>query len=126
VTVTTVLDTSTLLAYTKGSLAVGELLSIITDDGDTALIPAACLAEAYRQMDGENSLLSLLSGIPCVAHAPLTPEQAAEVGAISAKGGGVDSGHAIVETLAADAQLVTTEAAKMRGLLPRGWPVLEV
>lgn len=125
-TVTAVLDTSALLAYTKGSLAVGELLAIITDDGDTVLVPAACLAEAYRRLDGESSLLSLLSGIPCVAHAPLRPEQAAEVGAVAAKGGSVHSGHAIVETVAADAQLVTNEAARMRGLLPRGWPVIEV
>ncbi len=32
-TVTVVLDTTAVLAYTKGSIAMGELLSIITDDG---------------------------------------------------------------------------------------------
>jgi hypothetical protein len=45
VAITVVLDTSAVPAYTKGSIAVGELLSIITNDGDTALVPATCLAE---------------------------------------------------------------------------------
>jgi len=127
VTVTAVLDTTAVLAYTKGSIAVGELLSIITDDGDTVLIPATCIAEAHRRLtDDGDSLLSILSTTPCVELSPLLPDQAAEVGAVSGSNGGVDLGHAAVEAVAREAQLVTQDVAVMSRLLPPGWPIIEV
>lgn len=126
-TVTLVLDTGAVLAYAKGSIAVGELLSIITDDGDTALIPAACLAEAHRRLpDGEDGLLAILSTIPCVALSPLLPDQSTEVGVAARRGGGVDAGHAAVEAVAHEAQVVTQDVATMSRLLPADWPIIEV
>jgi hypothetical protein len=126
-TITAVLDTSALIAYTKGSVAVGELLSIITDDGDSALIPAACLAEAHRRLgEGEDALLTLLSTISCVEHTSLSPEQVSEVGVLARRGGGIDSGHAAVEATAAGAQLITQDAVRMAGLLAPDWPIIEV
>jgi hypothetical protein len=127
VTVTLVLDTSAVLAYAKGSVAVGELLSIITDDGDTALIPAACLAEAHRCLpDGEDGLLTILSTIPCVELSPLLPDQSAEVGVAVRKGGGVDGGHAAVEAVAREAQIATQDVVTMSRLLPADWPIIKV
>lgn len=116
-----------MLAYAKGSIAVGELLSIITDDGDTALIPAACLAEAHRRLfDGEDGLLAIMSTIPCVELSPLLPDQTAEVGVAARKGGGVDAGHAAVEAVAREAQLATQDLVTMSRLLPPDWPIIEV
>jgi hypothetical protein len=80
-TVTVVLDASAVLAYAKGSVAIGELLSIVTDDGDSALIPATCLAAAARQLPlTEEVYLGVLSTVPCVVLAPLTADQAVRVG----------------------------------------------
>lgn len=126
-TVTLVLDTSAVLAYAKGSIAVGELLSIITDDGDTALIPATCLAEAHRHLaDGEDELLTILSTIPCVELSPLLPEQSAKVGGAARTGGGIDAGHAALEAIAREAQLATQDVVTMSRLLPPDWPIIEV
>jgi hypothetical protein len=126
-TVTVVLDTSAIVAYTKGSVAVGELLSIIADDGDTVLIPASCLAAAGRQLGhGEEALLGVLSTAPCVALAPLTPEQAIPVGISARRAAGIDQGHAAVEAIGHSAQLATQDGAAMGRLLPAGWPIVEI
>jgi hypothetical protein len=126
VTITVVLDTTAVLAYTKGSITVGELLSIVTDDGDAALVPATCLAEARRRLTGDDALLSVLAAIPCVEIGPLLPGQATEVGAVAQDRGGVDAGHAVVEAVAHGAQLVTQDVALMSRLLPPDWPILEL
>jgi PIN domain len=128
VTVTVVLDTSAVLAYTKGSIAVGELLAIVADDGDTVLIPASCLAAACRHVanGGDEALLRLLSTAPSVALAPLTPEQAMEVGAKARRATGIDAGHAAAEAIIHDAQLATQEPAEMSRLLPTDWPIIGV
>ncbi len=124
--VTVVLDTTAVLAYAKGSIAVGELLSIVADDGHTALIPAACLAEAHRRQADNSALLRVLAAAPCVELAPLMPEQAAEVGAGAGGSAGLDQGHAAVEAVARGAQLATQDVAIMSLLLPPDWPILEV
>jgi rRNA-processing protein FCF1 len=127
VTVTLVLDTTAVLAYAKGSVAVGELLSIITDDGDTVLIPATCLAEASRQLTAaDDALLSILSTIACVELSPLRTEHAAEVGVAARGSAGIDASHTAAEAVARRAQVATQDVAVMSRLLPPGWPVVEV
>jgi hypothetical protein len=127
VSVTLVLDTTAVLAYTKGAIAIGELLSIITDDEDTVLIPATCLAEAHRRLtDGGDAVLQILSTIPCIEFGPLLPSQAVEVGVAARMGGSVDAGHAAVEAAGRNAQLATQDAATMSRLLPPNWPIIEV
>lgn len=126
-TVTVVLDTSALLAYTNGSIAVGELLSIITDDEDTALVPAACLAQAYRLAEtGQDALLGVLTTVPCVTLAPLDPDDAGAVGAAARPASGVDAGHAVIEAVRHEAQVATREANAVGRLLPPDWPIIEV
>ena len=45
-----VLDTACLLAYSEGTEAVGEQIAAVADRGQTVIVPALCLAEAYRQV----------------------------------------------------------------------------
>jgi rRNA-processing protein FCF1 len=125
--VTVVLDTSALLAYTKGSIAVGELVSIISDDDDTVLVPAACLAEANRQLpQGQDAVLGVLVGITNVEVASLPAEDAIDVGATARSASGIDLGHAAVEAVRHEAQLATQDGATMSRLLPYDWPIIEV
>jgi len=126
VSVTLVLDTSAILAYAKGSIAVGELISIIADDGDTALVPATCLAEAYRVLPGsESQLLGVLASVSSVGLAPLGGDQAVDVGT-SAHDIGIDLAHAAAEAIAHDAQLATQHRVVLDRLLPPDWPILDV
>lgn len=147
-TVTVVLDTSALLAYVKGSVAVGELLSIVSDDGDRALVPATCLAAAHRASTPDGSppegsapegstpegsapenegLLGVLSALACVTQAGLSPDQAPQVGMLARQGGvTIDASHAAVEAVRNGAQLVTQQPAAAGRLLPAGWPIIEV
>jgi hypothetical protein len=127
VSVTVILDTTAVLAYTKGSIAVGELLSIVADDGDTAVVPASCLAEAYRQLaEGGDALLAVLSAVPCVEVAPLAAERATEVGVAARRSAGIDVGHAAAEAVGHGAQLATQDGAAMSRLLPAHWPIIEL
>lgn len=126
-TVTVVLDTTAVIAYTKGSVAVGELLSIITDDDDTVLVPATCLAEAHKRLTGQDdALLSVLAAVPCVEMSPLLPDHAADIGTAARVCGSIDASHAAAEALAREAQLVTQDLAKMSRLLPPDWPIIEI
>jgi hypothetical protein len=49
-----VLETSALLAYAKGSEWVGEHLTRAAQDAEDVVVPALCLAEAYRSSSYES------------------------------------------------------------------------
>ena len=46
-----VLDTSAVLAYAAGAERVGLFVALLADRGEAAVIPATCLAAAYREVD---------------------------------------------------------------------------
>lgn len=49
-----VLDTSAIAAFTAGSIAVGELIAEIDDEGGATGLPVVCVAEASRHAaDGD-------------------------------------------------------------------------
>lgn len=57
--VSVVLDTSALLGYLAAdprSVAVGELLATVAEDGDMTGIPALCLLTAHRKASASNRL----------------------------------------------------------------------
>jgi hypothetical protein len=122
-----VLDTTAALAYTRQSLAVGELLSIVDEDGDTTILPAACVVEAAAQVDGvELTMLGLLISLPGVEVTPLEPELALAMGVLVREGGGVGLAHAATEALTHNAQVATRNAPAVASVLPPGWDVIEV
>jgi hypothetical protein len=114
-----VLDSTATLAYARGSLAVGELLSIVAEDGDTTIVPAACVVEAAALAEGaEVDMLRLLVNLPNVDVVPLQPELALGMGLLVRKGGGVGLAHAATEALAHDAQLATRSGPSAASILP--------
>jgi hypothetical protein len=48
-----ILDTSAVLAYASGSIAVGEVMAEVTDDLASFAVPLPCLIEAARQVDND-------------------------------------------------------------------------
>jgi hypothetical protein len=68
-----VLDTSAILAYTAGSIAVGETITEVVDEGARFALPIVCLAEACRRCGDDhqaavhllaNHLSAAVTGIP--------------------------------------------------------------
>jgi hypothetical protein len=60
-----ILDTSAVTAWVRGSMAVGETLAEINDEGGAAIIPLACLVEAgYNTAMIDRERLDLLLAHP--------------------------------------------------------------
>jgi hypothetical protein len=127
VTATLVLDTTAIAAYMRQSLAVGELIAVIDEDGDTVIAPAVCLAEAATQAKGpESDLLRVLTELPGVAVTPLAGSAAIDTGALARDTGSLGLAHAITEALANGAQLATADPAAARRWLPPSWGIIDV
>jgi hypothetical protein len=128
VSVTLVLDTSAATAYMRESLAVGELIGMIADDDDTAVLPAVCLAEAAAAATDKEQLdmLRLLSVLPGIVVAPLRADRAVNLGARATAMGSLGMAHAVSEALLARAQFGTTDGAAARRILPTYWDILEL
>lgn len=56
-----VLDTTAVLAFTRGSIHVGETLAEIVDNQSAAALPVACLAEAHPDAVEPERLAALVA-----------------------------------------------------------------
>ncbi|GIJ44262.1 hypothetical protein Val02_11480 [Virgisporangium aliadipatigenens] len=66
-----VLDTTAMLAFTDGSVAVGETIREVVDEDAGYALPHLCLAEAVALIDGER--LPLLHLLAQHTHATVEP-----------------------------------------------------
>jgi hypothetical protein len=76
VSIRAVLDTSAILAYAGGSIAVGELIGEFSDEGARFGLPVLCLVEAAT--DANPQILAMLNLLTHHSHAeilPLRPDQ---------------------------------------------------
>ena len=128
-----VLDTSALLAYVDGQVAVGELIAEVADEDRRVGVPAACLAAAHAATTSEvgSALLSLLMTAPAIRLLPLGADpgvdEARQVGAFArAAGGDIATGHAARAALAYQAHYATTRPGLAVTVLPDGWSVLDL
>jgi hypothetical protein len=122
-----VLDTAALIAYARGDIRVGQILADLSQYGEIAVIPAACLASAYRDVDADGAnLLDLIAGMPNATVAPLTREQCAVTGGW-ARVLGLDTAQAAVEA-ANDrvTPLMTDRGDLVSQFLPEDWPIIDV
>ncbi|WP_326559679.1 hypothetical protein [Micromonospora sp. NBC_01796] len=69
-----VLDTSAILAYARTSIAVGETIAEVVDEGGRFAIPAVCLAEASRLADDDQTPRLLLLSQHVCAVVTTTPD----------------------------------------------------
>lgn len=58
-----VLDTSAIVAYTRGSMAVGELIGEVAAEGGVVAVPFLCLSQAAVQAE-DSALLTVLATHP--------------------------------------------------------------
>ena len=122
-----VLDTAALLAYASGDLKVGEIVALLADRGETVVIPAACLATAYRDVDDEGSnLLDLMASLEHAVVAPLSREHCAVAGGWS-RILGLDTAHAAIEAASNPVTpLMTEHRSLVIRFLPKAWPIVDV
>ena len=122
-----VLDTAALLAYADRSIRVGEIVALLADRGETVVIPAACLATAYRDVDADHAiLLDVIVNLEHAVVAPLALEHCAAAGDW-ARILGLDTAQAAIE---AANNPITPLMTQHRGLvtrvLPKTWPIVDV
>ncbi len=125
--ITVVLDTSAVVAYARGSVAVGELLMMVGEDGDQVGVPVTCLAEAYSvtKVDDRAALRYLSAGLPAVTVLPLELSDAQRVGGL-ARQSSIGCGHAVATTVRTNAYIATFEGDTIRNLAGPGSPVIDL
>ncbi|OZV82510.1 hypothetical protein CA850_09600 [Micromonospora echinospora] len=127
--VAVVLDATALIAYTRGQVAVGELMAEVADEGRHVAVPAACLSAAYAagRNDLDAAMLGLLMTSPVVRIVPLGPETARQVG-VRARTveGDLAMGHAAVVALIHEAHFATTDPKAAAAVLPDRWSILDL
>jgi hypothetical protein len=117
-----VFDTSAILAYTRGSVHVGEPLAELADEGCIAGLPVLCLVEASWLVDDLDRLGVLLQH-PATTVLP-TPGDFAQLAAIQHVVGALDATSAMRLAIEADCYVLSARAG-LYGGLPDGGPVIE-
>jgi hypothetical protein len=130
-----VFDTSALLAYVDGHVAVGELIAEVADEDRRVSIPATCLAQARATVDDDLAAahLLLLTAPPTIAVEPLgaawpdTAESTWRVGEF-ARGADRDIavGHAVYAAIDHRAHLATMVPSVFAAILPADWSILDL
>ena len=122
-----VLDTSAVLAYAARTERVGLFVALLADRGETAIIPATCLAAAYRDVDlGSWDMIDLLASHPHVSVAPLEDYQCPVLGDW-ARVLGLELAHAAIESASHTVTPLMTGHRELIGrVLPRQWPIIDL
>ncbi|MEV0732397.1 hypothetical protein [Polymorphospora sp. NPDC050346] len=128
--VAVVLDPSAVAAYARNQVAVGELLTLVADEGRVVGVPATCLAAAYTRAAGdlEIALLALLEATPVVRLLPLDKASTRAAGLTAGRvaDGDIALGHAVTAAYEHGAHYATTDPATAAKVLVAGWSVLDL
>jgi hypothetical protein len=105
-----VLDASAIVAYAASSIAVGEILVEVGDEGARVGLPVFCLAEAYRRVpDHDVAAVGLLAGHPAVVVVDTDPDEWMPLAQAARDLGRVDTAAALLLTIDADGHLMTSD-----------------
>lgn len=104
-----VLDTTAIRAYVAGSIAVGELIGELTDEGAHFGIPMHCLIEAAQGADRQAAaLLGVLTGHPNAEWLLIEPRQWRQVVAAAELLGSASRAYAALPVAMGQAGYVVT------------------
>jgi hypothetical protein len=130
-----VYDESALLAFGRGQISAGELISEARDNIQRVGVPATCLARAIAALSDPWDIEQLTQLITdqAVVLLPLCDsqgDQSAELLEVSkyteAAAGDVSLGHAVAAALHHEAYVATTDPGRVAGVLPADWEVLDL
>ncbi len=121
-----VLDSPAIRAYAAGTHGVGGMLARISAGGEIAIIPALCLAEAYRSATTDEALvLDLLHDLPVTVVTPVVADDCAVLGGWAGRLGRMDLAHAAMASAVGRVPIVTTDRHLVHDLL-KEWPIIDL
>jgi hypothetical protein len=123
-----VLETSAVLGYADGVITVGARIRKAADEARSVVVPALCLAEAYRQTDGDGwHLLDVLATHPHVVVAPVERDMCGVLGGWTRTLQAMDVAQAIIEAASRPiVPIMTDKRALVTQFLPAEWPIVEL
>jgi hypothetical protein len=130
-----VLDTSALLGYVDGHVAVGELIAEVADEERLVAAPAACFVQARAAVDDNVAAahLLLLTSAPTITIEPLRsarPDGAESIWRVGEVARAADRdisvGHAAYAAIDHRAHLATMRPHVFAALLPTDWSILDL
>lgn len=122
-----VLDTPALTAYSRGLLLVGEQIADMADRGLGVLVPALCLATAYRDADSTAwPVIDILVDLPHVEVSPVEGDMCAVMGGW-ARTVGMDLAQAMIESATHTTVPILTDRRKqITMILAKEWPIIDL
>ncbi|MGC4887311.1 hypothetical protein [Micromonospora sp. DT227] len=122
-----VLDTACLLAHAEGAEPVGEQIVQVADRGQSVIVPALCLAEAYRRVTTDGwRLLDILGDLDQVVVAPVAHDMCMFLGGWSRTLGSMDLAQTALEAARATTPIMTDRRELLGEVLPKEWPVIDL
>ncbi|WBB74891.1 hypothetical protein O7602_04940 [Micromonospora sp. WMMD1128] len=122
-----VLDTACLLAYSEGAEAVGGQLAKVADRGQSVIVPALCLAEAYRRVSTDGwCLLDILGDLGQVVVAPVAHDMCMFLGGWSRTLDSMDLAQTALEAARATTPIMTDRRELIGEVLPKEWPIIDL
>lgn len=119
-----ILDASAIIAFTRGSIDVGEVIAEVDDEYAAAGLPMLCLVEATRSVvDADH--LDLLVNHPAVAVRSPQPGDWQALAAIYHSVGRLDAASAVLAAIDLDCQVLTGQPG-LYGGLANGGPVIPI
>ncbi|HET8683007.1 MAG TPA: hypothetical protein VFM54_14225 [Micromonosporaceae bacterium] len=119
-----ILDASAIIAFTRGSIHVGEVIAEANDEYAAAGLPIPCLVEASRAVAASDHLDLLVRHAATSVLAP-QPEDWRALTAIFDTVGRLDAASAMLAALDLDCQVLTSQPG-LYGGLAGGGPVIPV
>ncbi|MFI6238292.1 hypothetical protein ACIBEF_00265 [Micromonospora sp. NPDC050795] len=121
-----VLDTACLLAYSEGEEQVGEQIAEVADKRQVVIIPALCLAAAYRQVSTDGwPLLDIVADLEQVIVTPVDHDTCMFLGGWS-RSLGMDLAHVALEAARATTPIMTDRRELLSEVLPKEWPIIDL
>ena len=120
--VTVVLDTSAIVAFTRGSIDVGEVIAEVHDEQAVAGLPVLCLVEANNAV-ADSDRLELLVNHPATAVLAPDPADWQALAAVYDTVGRLDAASAVLAAIDLGCQVLTNRPGLYAGL-EGGGPVI--
>ncbi|MEV4212531.1 hypothetical protein [Micromonospora sp. NPDC049662] len=120
-----VLDTSAIVAFSRESIHVGEVISLVAEEENAAVgLPVLCLAEATRAV-ADADRLDLLANHQAIEILTPDPESWRALAIIYETVGRLDAASAVLAAIDLDGHLLTGQPALYAGL-DGGGPVIPI